>query len=200
MEEKELRGSKVFADLFVPGAFKEQEQFLKVAEELEIRIAPGNYDLLVTNDHKELRKNRRKYLLAAGIAKSNKEAAKLLVDTYYDFIIIDGFRLRRNVAQMARRYETPLLIPLFYYIREEKLRELSRTLELLNHYSFIFLIGSGAETLGQLRAGRDLAAIAILFGLYPDKAHLAVTKWPLQVIKRAEELERNPAWGVEIWD
>ena len=171
----------------------------KTAEWLGLRIAPGHFSLLVSSDHSTIRKSRKKFDLVAALVKKRSDLTQILTDTYYDFLIVPPvFRLGKRGVRMARRYETPLAVPLspVFSAKQRVLRTAIYNLKLIQENNAQVLLCSGAEKAGDLRDGRTLAAVGTALGLRPDTSVMAVKHNPARVINRSKERMKQTEPGV----
>jgi len=187
-----------FIDVYA-GEFSEEK--MKRAEELEIKIAPGHFSLLISKNRREVRKKRKDVDFVAAIVNKRQELNSLLTDVYYDFFIIPStLRLGKRSVRMAKRYETGIAVPLSpaFSLKPKLLARISHNLKLVEEIGAILLLCSGAETPEDLRSGRDLACIGVLLGLSPDYARKAVRHFPNFILERNRERKKQAAWGVEV--
>jgi RNase P/RNase MRP subunit p30 len=163
----------------------ESPEKLKIAKELGIRLAPGDYSLLVSNDHRKIRAARAKTDLVAARPQSKQELNSLLTDAHY-FLLVDGFAVGKRNVRMARRYETAIAVPVApaFSLKVADLARVRRNLLRVQEENGTLLLCSGAGDASQVRGGRELASIGVLFGLKPDYATKAVKQWPSAIIER----------------
>jgi RNase P/RNase MRP subunit p30 len=180
-------------------AGKESEAKKKIAKELEVKIAPGDYSLFVSNNAGEVRKKRMSADFVAGEPKTKQEMNALLPDTFYDFMIVN-FPLGKRNVRMAKRHETAVAIPLApaFTLKISEMLKLRKNLKLVQTENCPLLLVSGAASEAEIRSGRDLAAIGVLFGLKPDFALKAVSKTPEKILEFNAKRKKQPCFGVEV--
>lgn len=169
-----------------------------VAKKLGVKLAPGDFSLLVSNDKKRVREKRQTTDFVAGKPGSKQEMNSLLTDTRYDFMVVDFPVGKRNV-RMAKRYETAIAVPVAraFSLRSSDIASVRRNLLAVQEIGGTLLICSGARDASQIRSGRDLAAIGILMGIKPDLAVKAVKQVPNAMVERNRKRAKQEAWGVE---
>ncbi len=183
-----------FIDVFA-GEFSERK--LERARAFEIKIVPGEYNLLISKSSSQLRKQRRKVNFIAGMPENKQEMNSLLTDTHYDFMIVNFSIGKRNI-RMAKRYETAIAIPLSaaMSLRISDISRVRRNLIKIQEIGGKLLLCSGARDFSQIRSGEDLAAIGMLLGLKKKIALDAVSVNPLEIIRRNEKLSKQEVYGV----
>ena len=181
-------------DVFA-GEFSERK--LETARAFNIKIAPGDYSLLISKRSSQLRKQRRKVNFIAGMPESKQEMNSLLTDTHYDFMIVNFSIGKRNI-RMAKRHETAIAIPLSsaMSLRISDISRVRRNLIKIQEIGGNLLLCSGARDFTQIREGEDLVAIGMLLGLKKEVAIAAVSVNPLEIIKRNEKLNKQEVVGV----
>lgn len=172
-----------FIDVWAGDVSKDKRE---LAGRLGIRIAPGDYSLLLSKDGRELKQKRRETDFVAAMPSSKQELNSLLTDTRYDFLIVQGFNVGKRNVRMAKRYETAIAVPVApaMSLRIPRLARTRRNMLRVERYGGELLICSGAEDASQLRSGRDLAAIGAALGLKPDYAKKAVRHRPSAILER----------------
>ncbi|MBD3263428.1 hypothetical protein GF374_03560 [Candidatus Woesearchaeota archaeon] len=167
-------------------AGEESPKKRELARRLGIRLAPGDYSLLLSKDKRELKQKRPEVDFVAAKPGSKQEMNALLTDTRYDFLIVQGFNVGKRNVRMAKRYETAIAVPVApaFSLRIPSLARTRRNLMRVEKYGGELLICSGAEDPSQLRSGRDLAAIGAMLGLRPDYAKKAVRHRPSAILER----------------
>ncbi|HDR53529.1 MAG TPA: hypothetical protein ENN60_02555 [archaeon] len=184
----------VFIDLYTPGIH------MPVDPRLELKTAPGNFTLLVSSNRQEVRKQRETCDLVAAIPKNANDLTTLLVETAYDFFIIPPeVRPGKRGIRMARRYETPLAVPLaqMFSLNTGVIARTRRNLLRIQEFGGPLILCSGAQKSSDLRTGRDLAAIAMMLGVNQQLALKAVNETPEWLVNRSQERMKQVAWGVE---
>lgn len=175
--------SIVFIDVYSGAASKEK---IKTSKELGIKIAPGDYSLLISKNKSEIRKQRHTTDFISAMAKTKQEMNMLLTDTYYDFLIVDGFNLGKRNVRMAKRYETPIAIPIApaFSLKQSDLNRLKKNFSMTLEVGGDFLICSGANSPEELRGGFELASIGVFFGVPPNLAIKAVKQNPNSILNK----------------
>jgi len=183
-----------FTDVF-SGEVSERKQ--ETARAFNIKIAPGDFSLLISKSSAQLRKQRRKVNFIAGMPESKQEMNSLLTDTHYDFMIVNFSIGKRNI-RMAKRHETAIAIPLSnaMSLKISDISHVRRNLVKIQEIGGKLLLCSGAKDFAQIRSGEDLAAIGVLLGLRSKIAIDAVSVNPLEIIKRNEKLSKQEVYGV----
>jgi len=172
-----------FIDAWAGGDSSEKRE---LAKRLGIRIAPGDYSLLLSKDRRLLKQKRASTDFVAARPGSKQEMNSLLTDTRYDFLIVQGFNVGKRNVRMAKRYETALAVPIApaLSLRIPDLARTRRNMLRVEKYGGELLICSGAGDASQLRSGRALAAIGAMLGLKPDYAKKAVRHRPSAILER----------------
>ena len=103
---------------------------VKIADKLDVKVAPGHYSLLVSKDRNQIRGKRRTTDFVAAEPGSKQEMNSLLTNTYYDFMIVSGFNIGKRNVRMAKKYETAIAVPLSsaFTLNTSKLRSICRNL------------------------------------------------------------------------
>lgn len=184
-----------FIDVWAGGDSSDKR---KIAKKLEVKLAPGDFSLLVSNNKKQVREKRQTMDFVAGKPAGKQEMNSLLTETRFDFMIVEFPIGKRNV-RMAKRYETAIAIPLFraFSLKVSDVSRIRRNLKAVQDIGGTLLLCSGAEDASQIRSGRDLAAIGILLGVKPDLANKAVKHIPNAILNRNRKRAKQEAWGVE---
>ncbi|MBR9680725.1 MAG: hypothetical protein GOU98_02780 [Candidatus Altiarchaeota archaeon] len=183
----------MFIDVY--SGFESSEKLL-ASKKLDIKIAPGDYSLLISKNKSEIRKKRSTTNFVSAKPKTKQEMNKLLTDTFYDFLIIEGFNLGKRNVRMAKRYETPLAIPISsaFSLKQSDLNRLRKNFSMVLNGGVAFLICSGAKLPEELRGGFELASIGIFFGVPHDLSINSIKKIPQEILSRNEKRLTSEVW------
>ncbi len=186
-----------FIDVYA-GEFSKEK--LETAERLGIKIAPGHFSFALASSGKQARRVRWDVDFLAGFAKSKNKVMDLLRFKEFDFILLrPGIRVTKKMVRMSKRQGIYLCIELSHAMRSiDSWSWYVNAFELFMELKAQPLICSAAKTSDELRAGRDLAAIAILFGCYPDFALKALRKIPWEILEYNRKRRNQIAPGVEV--
>ena len=184
-----------FIDVY---AGEESPEKRKIAKTLGIRLAPGDFSLLVSNNRQKVRNKRKVTEFVAGRPKSKQEMNSLLTDTRYDFMVADFSLGKRNI-RMAKRYETAIAVPVApaFSLKPSAIARIRKNMLAVQEFNGTLIICSGAKDASQIRSGRDLAAIGVLLGVKPDLAMKAVKQVPNAILVRNRKRAKQEVWGVE---
>jgi len=173
----------VFIDVY---SGKESKEKAALAKKLGIKLAPGDYSLLISKGKSEVRGKRKKFDFVTAFPNSKQEMNSLLTDTHYDFLVIEGFTLGKRNIRMAKRYETSIAIPVSsaFSMKKQALRRLEKNLSMVVDGGADLLICSGAKDPKDLRGGFELASIGAFLGVPEDLAIKAVRQLPAAILLR----------------
>lgn len=172
---------------------KESKEKIALAKKLNIKLAPGDYSLLISKSKSEVRGKRKKFDFVTAFPGSKQEMNSLLTDTSYDFLVVEGFSLGKRNIRMAKRYETAIAIPISsaLSLKKSALRRLEKNLSTIVEGGADLLICSGARGLKGLRGGFELASIGVFLGVPEDLAIKAVRRLPAIILERNENRKKE---------
>lgn len=145
--------------------------------------------------HKKIRKYRRSVDILAVRSGDDAVNRAALKDSRVDFLAhIEGGDELNHVAMryaaesgVAVEFNAVSIINSRRGSRSRILQRASEMLKLARKYDASIILTSGARTLYELRAPRELMAVARLFGMEREEALKALTETPLRVLRRKEE-------------